>query len=220
MGIFKNIGSKLSALRNLLYQQQEKEKYFLTFSALEKKGHFRVYSPELFAPDCTIGEYSYIASGTVVTDCSIGRFTSIGPNCTIGYGQHPTNWPSTSPAFTSSVKIFEGVHAEKSHHTAERARIHIGNDVWIGAQVYIKNGVTIGDGAVVAAGAVVVCDVEPYTIVGGVPAKKIKMRFSPAIVAELIQLKWWNKDINALKNIQPLFVSDNLEAFIEAVKKL
>ncbi|QEI09365.1 CatB-related O-acetyltransferase [Pigmentiphaga aceris] len=70
----------------------------------------------------------------------------------------------------------------------------IGNDVWIGAYARIMGGVKIGDGAVIAAGSVVTHDVEPYTIVGGVPAKPIKKRFSQALIDEMLALRWWDYD--------------------------
>lgn len=217
---FSNIFASIRAFRNLIYFQLEKEKKQRIFSELESKSQFRVFSPDFFSPECTIGSYSYIAHGTVVSDCDIGKFSSIGPNCTIGFGQHPTKWPSTSPVFTSGVKIFDSVYSDKSYYAAERERIYIGNDVWVGANVYIKNGVSIGNGAVVAAGSVVVKNIEPYDIVGGVPAKTIRKRFDINYINELQQIKWWDKDIKQLKKIQPLFVSENIEKFIEAVKKI
>lgn len=68
----------------------------------------------------------------------------------------------------------------------------IGNDVWIGQNAIVLNGVKIGDGAIVAAGAVVTKDVDPYSIVGGVPAKIIKKRFSEHVTIKLLELKWWD----------------------------
>ncbi|STR64126.1 transferase [Klebsiella michiganensis] len=69
--------------------------------------------------------------------------------------------------------------------------ITIGNDVWIGQNVTLAQGITIGDGAVIAANALVVKDVAPYAIVGGNPAKIIRMRFSEAIIEQLMALRWW-----------------------------
>lgn len=70
--------------------------------------------------------------------------------------------------------------------------IIIGNDVWIGYEAVILSGISIGDGAVIGARAVVTGDVPPYTIVGGVPAKPIRKRFSDEMIAELLKIQWWN----------------------------
>lgn len=77
--------------------------------------------------------------------------------------------------------------------------IIIGNDVWIGYEAVLLAGVTIGDGAIIGTRAVVTTDVPPYTIVGGVPAKPIRTRFSDETIADLLELKWWNwpKDLLA-----------------------
>lgn len=84
--------------------------------------------------------------------------------------------------------------------------IVIGNDVWIGYDAIIMAGVTIGDGAIIGTRAVVTKDVEPYLIVGGVPAKEIRKRFSTDIIARLQELQWWNWDAdiicNSIKAIQ------------------
>ncbi len=88
-----------------------------------------------------------------------------------------------------------------------KGNITIGNDVWIGYEAVIMSGVTVGDGAVIGTRAVVTKDVPPYTVVGGVPAKPIKKRFSEETVSELLNLKWWDwdeerirKNISAIKN--------------------
>ena len=67
----------------------------------------------------------------------------------------------------------------------------IGNDVWIGYEAVIMSGVTIGDGAIIGARAVVAKHVPPYTIVGGIPAKPIRKRFSDEVVSSLLEIKWW-----------------------------
>jgi len=70
--------------------------------------------------------------------------------------------------------------------------IVVGNDVWIGYEAVILAGATIGDGAVIGARAVVTGDVPPYTIVGGVPARPIRKRFSEETISALLALKWWD----------------------------
>lgn len=83
--------------------------------------------------------------------------------------------------------------------------ITIGNDVWIGYNATIMAGVTIGDGAIIATNATVVKDVAPYSIVGGNPAIEIKKRFSDEKILQLLELQWWNWDIDKItQNIQNL----------------
>lgn len=72
--------------------------------------------------------------------------------------------------------------------------IIVGNDVWIGYEAVIMSGVHIGNGAIIGTRAVVTKDVEPYTIVGGVPAKPIKKRFNDEIIEKLQSICWWNWD--------------------------
>ena len=83
--------------------------------------------------------------------------------------------------------------------------IVIGNDVWIGYEAVILSGVTIGDGAIIGSRAVVTKDVEPYTIVGGVPAKSIRKRFDDKTILKLENIRWWNWDeIQIRKGIQAI----------------
>ena len=77
--------------------------------------------------------------------------------------------------------------------------IIIGNDVWIGFEAVILSGVTIGDGAIIGTRAVVTKDVPPYTIVGGIPAKSIRKRFSDDVISDLLKLQWWNWPENRIK---------------------
>ncbi|WP_304236627.1 CatB-related O-acetyltransferase [Jiulongibacter sediminis] len=97
----------------------------------------------------------------------------------------------------------------------KKGNINIGNDVWIGYNATIMAGVTIGDGAIIATNSTVVKDVEPYSIVGGNPAKEIKKRFSKEVISKLLELQWWNWDIEKItKNIQNL-TGDKIENIIE-----
>jgi virginiamycin A acetyltransferase len=90
--------------------------------------------------------------------------------------------------------------------------IVIGNDVWIGYEAVIMSGVHIGDGAIIATRAVVTKDVPPYTIVGGVPAKPIKKRFSDETIAELLSLHWWNWSYERILTNLKLIQTGNIEA--------
>lgn len=88
--------------------------------------------------------------------------------------------------------------------------IVIGNDVWIGYDAVIMAGVHIGDGAVIGTRAVVTKDVPPYTIVGGVPARKIKMRFDSQTVEDLLELKWWDWTSAKIKENLSLIRTGNI----------
>jgi len=94
----------------------------------------------------------------------------------------------------------------------------IKNDVWIGARVIIKGGVEIGDGAVIGAGSVVTKDVDPYTIVAGVPAKPIKKRFDDDVIETLMKLRWWDLPHDELKEIIKQIGPDNIKEFIKIVQ--
>jgi len=145
-----------------------------------------------------IGRFSYISADTKITRTQLGAFCSIGQECIIGgLAKHPTNWLSTHPAFFSTRKQ-AGVSFSKTDQFQEQSEVIIGNDVWIGARTMILDGCKIGDGSIIAAGAVVVKDIPPYAIVGGVPSKIIKFRFSENEIAEILNSKWWTRSIEEL----------------------
>ncbi|WP_110687772.1 CatB-related O-acetyltransferase [Salinicola aestuarinus] len=152
---------------------------------------------------CKLGYMSYVGRGSEIYNTTIDRYCSIAPNVCVGPTDHPTDRLSThlfafnnSGPFTGNP-LFENIRSKKGLEN-RAARNHIGNDVWIGRNVIIRRGITIGDGAIIGSGSVVVKDVEPYSIVGGVPATLIKYRFSPALIVELSEVKWWDYDFSSL----------------------
>ncbi|MBD5427147.1 MAG: CatB-related O-acetyltransferase [Treponema sp.] len=134
--------------------------------------------------------YRYPVNG----DClKIGRFCSIacGAKFLFASANHTTRSLSTYP-FPIFFEEWGLDAANVADAWDNKGDIVIGNDVWIGFEAVILGGVTVGDGAIVGARAVVTKDVPPYTIVGGVPAKPIRKRFSDGVIAELQRLQWWN----------------------------
>lgn len=123
---------------------------------------------------------------------SIGSYCSIADDVSIFiglHGRHTIDYVSTyplgmiygDPECRTSSKVVSG-----------NLNVQIGNDVWVGRGAFIMAGVSIGDGAVVGARALVNKDVEPYSIVGGIPAEHIKYRFDSETIQKLMKIKWWS----------------------------
>jgi virginiamycin A acetyltransferase len=135
----------------------------------------------------------------------IGKFCSIGRGVTfIMNGANHRMDGSTYP-FNIFGKGWER-HTPTLDMLPLKGDTIIGNDVWIGLDVTIMPGVKIGDGSIIGAKSVVTKDVEPYTIVGGNPAKEIKKRFSDSKIKELLQIKWWD--------FEEQVISENLDAIL------
>jgi acetyltransferase-like isoleucine patch superfamily enzyme len=140
--------------------------------------------------DSLIGSYCYIGYNTFITKTTIGRYCSIANNVSIGNGEHLINNISTSSLFY-----------DKPYEVLTLKDCIIGNDVWIGVCSTIRRGVTIGNGAIIGANSFVNKDVPPYAIVGGVPAKIIRYRFSDEQIEAIEKSNWWDFDISEAKKI-------------------
>lgn len=123
----------------------------------------------------------------------IGKFCSIacGARFLFNSANHSMQSLSTYP-FPLFYEAWQRSIKDVASSWDNKGDIRIGNDVWIGYEAIIMAGVTIGDGAIIASRAVVTKDVAPYTIVGGVPAKMIKRRFSDSTITALLEIKWWD----------------------------
>jgi len=151
------------------------------------------------------------------TDIICGKFCSIASKVSVYLGgNHRTDWVTTYPFGSIYHEVFNTFNGEG--HPATKGNIVIGNDVWIADNVVIMSGVNIGDGAVIANNSHVVKDVEPYSIVGGNPAKLIKYRFSSKQIKNLLKIKWWDwNDEKINKNI-PLLCNKDIDLFINKHK--
>ncbi len=146
-----------------------------------------------------VGRYSYVGHAAKVIHCQIGSFCSIAPTAIVGGFLHPSQeWVSTSPVFFSTRRQC-GVSFADRDRFQETAETVVGNDVWIGYRAIILPGVRVADGAIIGSGAVVTKDVESYAIVGGVPARVIKKRFSDQDIQWLLEARWWDWPPEALQ---------------------
>lgn len=162
-----------------------------------KFGKNNFLGERVFITNSSLDDFSYINYNSQIINTTIGKFCSIGPNVQIVLGTHPTNFVSTHPVFYANNKPFK-TFSDKTY-IEELKNVEIGNDVWIGEGVLIPGGIKIGNGAIITARSVVTKDIEPYEIVGGIPAKHIKYRFENEVIKKLNQSEWWNWDYNILK---------------------
>lgn len=164
----------------------------------------------------TIGDYSYLGPNCSVADAEIGKFCAIAASVRIGPPNHPMDRP-TLHRFTYCPEYYvPGVERDHRFFAQRRAdKVVIGNDVWIGHGVTVLPKVHVGDGAILAAGAVVTKDVPPYTIVGGVPAKRIRDRLPPALAARLQRIAWWDWPFELIMQRLADFQSSDVEAFCD-----
>ena len=121
----------------------------------------------------------------------IGKFCMIASDVTfiMNGANHLTEAVSTYP-FAIFGHGWEGAMEGKTYPT--KGNTVIGNDVWIGHRATIMPGVTVGNGVIIATNATVTKDVPDYAVVGGNPAKVVKMRFPDAEIARLLALQWWD----------------------------
>lgn len=180
----------------------------------------------------TIGAFTYFSGENSKLHAvkSIGRFCMINGDVIAGmaeqdvrslsahfmFGTTKDNW--TTPFHNLSAETLINNHAAQRRNLKRKSDITIGNDVWIGHGAQIMSGVTIGDGAVIAAGAVVTHDIEPYTIVAGVPAVTVRRRFEDAAINKLLELQWWNYGPNILNDIDTTQINTALNEIEQRIQ--
>ena len=161
-----------------------------------------------------VGTYAYpdVHRHDDRTRLDIGKYTSISRGVTIVLGgEHRPDWVTTSP-----LRIMAGDPAAGKDGTPlSRGDVRIGNDVWVATNAMILSGVTIGDGAVVGAASLVLDDVPPYTIVAGAPAKPIRERFNPDVIAALRAVAWWDWSEAEVAVAIPLLCQADINAFLQ-----
>lgn len=143
----------------------------------------------------------------------IGKFCSIADGVTIFLGgNHRIDWITTYP-FNVLNNDFPNASSVIGHPST-KGDVIIGNDVWIGKGASIMSGVSVGDGAVIAANSTITKNVSPYEIVGGNPAKHIRFRFPDNTIQKLLQIKWWDWEIELINRKVKTLCASDVEEFI------
>jgi acetyltransferase-like isoleucine patch superfamily enzyme len=178
----------------------------------------------------SVGKYTYGTEGIKIFHFGdnnigkiiIGSYCSIAPNVSMFLNEnHRYDWVTTYPFGHLHKNTFNNYNKDQKFlysMSKGNGDIIIGNDVWLGMNVTIMSGVTIGDGAVIAANSHIIKNVEPYSIIGGNPAKFIKYRFSKEQIYELLKIKWWNFNENIINDNLNLLLTNNIDEFINKFK--
>ncbi|MEX0285078.1 MAG: chloramphenicol acetyltransferase [Paracoccaceae bacterium] len=163
-----------------------------------------------------MGDYSYCTRLCDIANTSVGKFSNIASGVRIGATDHPLDRASLHHFMYRSEKYWEDAPDDAAffEHRASR-RASIGHDTWLGHNAQVKPEVTVGHGAVVASGAVVTKDVDPYTIVAGVPAKPIRTRLATSLADRLMALAWWDWSHEQVRDALTDFRTLSVEAFLE-----
>ena len=153
-----------------------------------------------------IGDLSYLNSRSSVFSSKIGKYCSISWNVSIGPANHDYHRVSQH-AMLCAPRFGMIEDASQRFYNQYDKETEIGNDVWIGCNAVIMRGVHVGDGAVIGANAIITKDVPPYAIMGGANFL-LKMRFNDVIIQRLLQLKWWDYPIPAVRNCLQLIAKE------------
>ena len=168
-----------------------------------------------------VGPYSYgdiLKPGVLQPGSEVGAYCSVGCDLIVRRRDHPIDRISQSPLFYNR-KL--GLVRRDTISDDRDNPLIIENDVWIGDRVTILSGCNrIGNGAVLAAGAVVTRNVEPYTVVGGVPAVPIRRRFSKSIIESLEASRWWTFGLSELLQVAPALLTPAGEVAQEDLLRL
>ncbi len=185
--------------------------------------------PTITNPNIIVGDFTYIADSEFESHVThfypwsrdkliIGKFCQIaaGVEFVMNDANHQMNAVSTFPFYT-----LEGwdMDAPKISDMPYKGDTVIGNDVWIGQNAAILPGIHIGDGAIIGANSTVGKDVMPYTIVAGNPARELRKRFDDKLIQLMLELKWWDKDIDEINGLIPILTCSDLEKVQEELKK-
>ncbi|MFB6235023.1 MAG: DapH/DapD/GlmU-related protein [Halopenitus sp.] len=176
-------------------------------------GRWTEVRPRSRLNDSEIGDYSYLMERVQLDYTTVGKFGNVASDVRLGPTNHPIDRP-TAHHFTYRAEMYDlGSNDEEVFEWRASQPVTVGHDVWIGHGAAVLPGVEIGNGAVIGAGAVVTDDVDPYTIVGGIPAETIRHRFPPETAKRIEATEWWDWDHEILADRLDDF--RNLDVFLQ-----
>jgi len=163
-------------------------------------GNYCIIRRDCLLTDSEIGDYTLVTQGAMIDISKIGKYCGIGSYSRIGAEEHPIERVTTHeitywPSFGFVAKVDDSVYKRRWEKITK-----IGNDVYIGHGSIVMPGVVIGNGAIIGAGSVVTKDVKGYSIVAGVPARKIRLRFEDDIIERLEKIKWWDWPVDLIRS--------------------
>ena len=172
--------------------------------------------------DCSV-IYSSLGFGSYLGKSSMMKFTRVGKFCNLSWqlsiGGSNHNYRAACMYTDSWWKKTLGV-GESLVPVEEEEYTQIGSDVWLGSKANIVRGVKIGDGAVIGANSLVLEDIPPYAIAVGTPAKVIKYRFDEQTVDRLLKIRWWDWDVETIRDAADSLRGDLNEEKLRALEEI
>ncbi|CDO47147.1 chloramphenicol acetyltransferase [Bartonella henselae] len=184
-----------------------------------KLGRYVEINERVVLRDVTVGDFSYFEHNSEAIYSDIGRFCSIASHVCVNALEHPMERLSTHKITYRPNEYFRYMSLDRSFRERRcEKRVTVGHDVWIGHGAVIMPGVAIGHGAIIGTNAVITKDILPYTIVAGVPAKPLRMRFPDNVIQTLLEMAWWNWPLDKIYNALPDMQNLPIEVFIHKWK--